>query len=230
MNAEETVLIPPTLSLSGFQGLNNEIYIIQNNRYYGTKEIAFRMLKYAGRLHKQARRNDTVRSSYCLCMALSWLLALANRLHINLETEIVERYPNVCPKCASRPCSCGDTTVITRGMDSKNLPPPSTLKQFQLMFMVIYPNNTLRDSAGHLMEEVAEVCEALDHFIGTHELRLFGEVVTEMVDVFAHLCAVANCANIEIHDEMVNIFSNGCPSCFRVPCDCGFVTAQTVVH
>ncbi len=37
---------------------------------------------------------------------IAWLSSLANLLEIDLEKALVEKYPNKCIKCGSKPCKC----------------------------------------------------------------------------------------------------------------------------
>jgi NTP pyrophosphatase (non-canonical NTP hydrolase) len=37
---------------------------------------------------------------------IAWVASLANVLEIDLEAALYEKYPNVCPKCGTNPCSC----------------------------------------------------------------------------------------------------------------------------
>ena len=37
---------------------------------------------------------------------VAWLASLANVLQVNLETAVLRKYANHCPKCSSSPCEC----------------------------------------------------------------------------------------------------------------------------
>lgn len=37
---------------------------------------------------------------------VAWLASLANVLQVNLETAVLRKYDNHCPKCRSSPCEC----------------------------------------------------------------------------------------------------------------------------
>jgi len=37
---------------------------------------------------------------------VAWLVSLANVLQVNLETAVLRKYDNHCPKCSSSPCEC----------------------------------------------------------------------------------------------------------------------------
>jgi len=37
---------------------------------------------------------------------IAWLASMANLLGIDLEAELLEKYPRVCPLCSSSPCTC----------------------------------------------------------------------------------------------------------------------------
>ena len=92
------------------------------------------------------------------------------------------------------------------------------------MLAQIYPNNTPLDSAGHMLEEICEVAEALDHWTGKHEDPLFERVVSESVDVIALICGVGSCSGLDLADEKAKIFAGGCPRCHLPVCGCDFTT------
>ena len=37
---------------------------------------------------------------------VAWISSLANLLEIDLEKAVLEKYPNKCIKCGSKPCQC----------------------------------------------------------------------------------------------------------------------------
>lgn len=40
---------------------------------------------------------------------VAWIFSLANILEIDLEKALIEKYPNKCIKCGSKPCQCPKT-------------------------------------------------------------------------------------------------------------------------
>jgi NTP pyrophosphatase (non-canonical NTP hydrolase) len=37
---------------------------------------------------------------------LAWMVSMANLLEIDLQAEVLKKYPLVCPLCSSNPCTC----------------------------------------------------------------------------------------------------------------------------
>ncbi len=216
-------------SLASMQILNAKIYLVQNDQNYSTGDIISRIHNYVGIVDKGVELGKHDRIDYHLAMAFSWLMAFANRLHCSIEAEAWERFPGYCPYCTGLVCGCGSERPLTRVTTSPpKQPRPTSLKEFQAMLGRIYPRNNLKDSSRRLQQEVSELDQAYRLFKGTHEKRRLQKVMEEMVDVFARMCAVANCAPFDIADLMELHFKDGCPKCGRFPCDEGFSVAETV--
>lgn len=222
------MLINTDSALSAFQELNARIYLKQNDRSYANENMVSRLHRYVTRILKDVRKERTGgRSIYNLGMAFSWVLALANRFHIDLAIETFKRFPYVCPYCQTAPCSCKSHRQPERSMVATNRVMPDSLREFQKMFGAIYVN-TLKDAAMHLAEEAGEFDEAVEHYAGLHSAKLFDNVVTELVDVSTNIFAVANCLDIDLADELVRQFVHGCPECRQIPCQCGFIVQSRV--
>jgi NTP pyrophosphatase (non-canonical NTP hydrolase) len=101
---------------------------------------------------------------------------------------------------------------------------PKTLKDFQTMFRLIYPPEarTLADAGVHLAEETGEVAEAIHNFLGQHLTEQFEEIKLEIADYISCIFAVANSADIDIAEELKQMFKSGCHVCHKVPCECTF--------
>ena len=64
-----------------------------------------------------------------------------------------------------------------------------------------------------LMEEIGELSSALRE--GTR-----AEVATEFADVLAWLVTIANVANIDLEQAVLDKYGNGCPGCGQMVCRC----------
>ncbi|QDT30874.1 MazG nucleotide pyrophosphohydrolase domain protein [Thalassoglobus polymorphus] len=64
-----------------------------------------------------------------------------------------------------------------------------------------------------LMEEVGELAAALRE--GTPE-----ELAREFADVLAWLATIANVANIDLEQAVIEKYGNGCPGCGEMVCNC----------
>ncbi len=65
-----------------------------------------------------------------------------------------------------------------------------------------------------LMEEVGELAAALRE--GTPE-----ELAKEFADVLAWLATIANVANIDLGQAVIDKYGRGCPGCGEMICACG---------
>ena len=157
-------------------------------------------------------------------MALSWSFAIANRLHVNLEEKIWERFPGICCHCKLAPCGC----KIKSDGAGEALPRPQTLRGFQEMFALIYTNHTLESAALHLAEEIGEVDEAVEFYGGTHSPERLETIAKELVDVLTLMCAVATHMDLDLETEFVELFKNGCQRCRGTPCNCGFTASKMI--
>jgi len=234
MNTTDTTVSAPEaplhklLDFKGLQKMNADIYGVQNRRHFEKTAMISRAHRYVTIVLKGIRKERHERLPYDLCMALSWLVAFANELGIDLAEETWQRYTRVCPYCKEAPCTCGKREWGGGTAFRGTCVMPSTVGGFQKMFADIYPGNTLRDSAMHLAEEIGELDEAWEQYKHTHDPTRFTEIVIEFVDVIANLFAVATLLKIDIAKEMMRLFRAGCPKCLQPLCECGYTVAKSV--
>jgi len=217
-----------TQTLRGLQGINELIYRQVNDRDYDPADMIQRIHRYATQILKCERKERIDHIGHYVAMGLSWSLALANRLHIDVQKELWTRFPGVCPYCSSAPCSCKVRREDRAQEPQSDIPEPSNSFGFQVMLHGIYPMNTLNDSAKHLSEEVGELSEAFHFYRGKHGGGQFEEIVTELIDVITNLFAVASSVKIDLSREFQHAFEDGCYRCHLTPCQCGFVTDKSV--
>ena len=125
---------------------------------------------------------------------LDELLALARRCGINMETAVWGKYPNICPYCLTKPCSCGPRK--TGPHKRLNIPLPQkgiTLGNFQEILGEIYLNHTsLLQECVDIISEVAESSLAVWRPENPIEIK------EEFADIFARLIRVANSLGIHL--------------------------------
>lgn len=212
-------------TIQDFQKVNAEIYELQDDRMYSTEDLLAQQQRFAMRALKGIRKNNIEKVKTNLLISFSWLSAIANRLHIDIENELWDRFPSKCSYCGETPCLCKVTKVKKRTLlKKKNSLRPRTLDDFQKMFATIYPpeQRTLTDAGVHFAEEVGEVSEAIHNFLGQHLERQFEEIKLEIADVVSCMFGVANSAGISVAQGLGKMFSNNCHECHKVPCVCGF--------
>lgn len=166
--------------------------------------------------------------------ALSWLMALANKLEIDLQESLIRRYPEICPYCITSPCKCRDTKkrpfngapaykakeelLYKSGIAREAL--AKDLDSFAGMLSKIYPNNaTTWDSIGgyrhttKLFEELAEVQEAYSkHLSGRKPVEAVAE---ELADFLAWLLTAWKLSHPDssLTSFFVLFYEHGCPVC-----------------
>ncbi|MCX6784363.1 MAG: hypothetical protein NTV81_00255 [Candidatus Komeilibacteria bacterium] len=81
-----------------------------------------------------------------------------------------------------------------------------------------------QDQAGiHLVEEMGEVAEAIFTYHGNHNDDDFKKVIVECADLFSCLIGVFNSLNINLVQELSEMFIDNCHACHQAPCVCNFV-------
>ena len=177
-------------SLRYFQVFIGRIYALPDDRLYSVWDLLSNQERFTMRALKGIRKADHARLQKNLLIAFSWMMAVANRLHIDIESDVWHRFPMLCSYCGHKPCVCKKMKVKTR----KKVPVrvalrPRSLAGFQAMFAGIYPpdGRSLADAGVHLAEEMGEVSEAVHKFLGEHKEEHFNEVRLEMADFISSL-------------------------------------------
>ncbi|MFZ2522412.1 MAG: hypothetical protein WAX44_00545 [Minisyncoccia bacterium] len=216
-----------TGTISDFQGFISDVYSLPDDRLYSIWDLLVQQQRFTMRSIKGIRKGNIEKIKYNLLISLSWLMAISNRLHINIEDEVWKRFPMLCSYCGKKPCVC-KTVKATKRVRVKvdNTLRPHSMSAFQKMFNEIYPSSgrTLPDAGVHLAEEMGEVSEAIHNYLGQHLQKQFDEVKLEMSDFVSCIFGVANSAKIDIAKELSITFENNCHVCHKAPCVCGFST------
>lgn len=213
------------VTIKEFQSFVREVYALPNDRHFELAEMLNNIQRFAMRGLKGIRKGDTERTKKNLMISLSWFISTLNRLHIDLEEEIWQRFPYICSYCGSLPCACKSKKVKKRiEIRPDHTKRPKTLEEFQQMFKEIYPPSTrLLDHAGvHLAEEIGEFSEALIAYRGERKAEDFKKVLFEAADCFSCLAGIFNSMEVSLADELVERFSNGCHECHQAPCTCSY--------
>ena len=212
-------------NFSKLQKVVNDIYSLQNDRFYSLSGLLVQEQRFAMRTLKGIRKgnNETIKTN--LLISLSWLCSIANRLHIDMENDLWNRFPLVCPYCGKNTCECKKVKPKSRKKVSANkIYNPKSIQGFQVMFKTIYPpeSRTLADAGIHFAEEVGEVSEAIHNYLGQHIESQFDEIRLEIADLLSNVFGIANSANINIAKELSLTFKQGCHICHGTPCVCSY--------
>jgi len=174
---------------------------------------------------KGIRKGDKQKLKINLLIAFSWLMAVANRFHINSEKEVWRRFPYHCRYCGKAPCACGkNKSQIMSKLSKDKFKKPRNLGEMQVMFETIYPSGrrNLSEAGVHLAEEMGELSETVHRFLGEHKEKLFRGVGVEIADYISCLFGVANSASINVSRELEKMYWKNCHVCHKLPCLCNF--------
>ncbi len=92
------------MEIKEFQELIHKIYFARDSRR-GADRTFLWLLEEVGELTRAYRRKEENIGKE-MADVVAWLVSLANLLGIDLESEILKKYPGVCPLCSSIPCQC----------------------------------------------------------------------------------------------------------------------------
>ena len=92
------------MEISEFQQLIRQIYLDRDQRR-GADQTFLWFLEEVGELTRAYRRKEANVGSE-MADVLAWMVSVANFLGIDLESEVLKKYPRRCPLCSSSPCTC----------------------------------------------------------------------------------------------------------------------------
>lgn len=217
-------------SLNDFQLFINVIYASPDDRLFSLWDLISQLERFTMRAIKGIRKNDQKKLTYNLIIALSWLMAISNRLHIQIENIVWTRFPYFCSYCGKKPCECKKIKPKKRKqIKGKLKDKPKNISELQIMFGKIYPQltRTISDAGVHLAEETGELSEAVHVFLGEHKDEQFMHLEEELADYVSCLFGVANSASIDISSELVKQYYKNCHICHQKPCACKFSEIAT---
>lgn len=208
-----------------YQDFVRHVYGKPNDMHFDLFDMVSNVQRFAMRGLKGIRMGDREKTRKNLLISLSWFISTMNRLHIDIEDAVWNRYPYLCSYCASCPCSCGkDKPEERMNVPVDGSKRPAKLKDFQAMFQMIYPadKRTLNKAGVHMAEEVGEFSEALLAYRGDHRREYFENVILEAADLFSHYLCVFNSLGFDIAGELAGMFRENCHECGKAPCECDF--------
>ncbi len=91
------------MKISEFQKMISEIYI-NRDRKRGVEKTMLWVVEEVGELAEAVRKGTNVGEEIADVMA--WLVSLANLLDVDVESEIIKKYPGYCIRCGKKPCEC----------------------------------------------------------------------------------------------------------------------------
>jgi hypothetical protein len=110
------------MSLGEWCQMFRDIYYPAQNYGRSSFEIFTHLVKvFGGGSHYLFRTHDPKGSREYLAKIFAWYCALSNRLNIDIEEVVWQKYPGVCPRCMGSMCECSE-------------PPPSLEPEKLAMF------------------------------------------------------------------------------------------------
>jgi NTP pyrophosphatase (non-canonical NTP hydrolase) len=218
-------------SLKQFQEMIGNIYGLPDDRLFALWDLLSQQQRFSMRALKGIRKKDKEKIKFNLLISISWLMAIANRLHVDIEKEVWRQFPNMCSYCGKKPCACMKIkTPHRRKINGDMTKRPQSLKATQEMFEEIYPSKsrTLEDAGIHFAEEMGEVSEAIHNYLGQHKKKLFEEIKLEMADYISCAFGVASSAGIDLTVELEKFYYENCHVCHKAPCVCSFSSISEI--
>ena len=212
-------------TIRDFQKFISDVYSSPDDRLYSIWDLLTHQQRFAMRALKGIRKGNIEKLKSNLIISFSWLMAIVNRLHIDIEDDLWKRFPMLCSYCGHRPCKCKSIKPTSRsGVKIDNSLRPKNLAAFQSMFNEIYPkgNRTLAEAGVHLAEEMGEISEACQNYLGQHLQKQFDVVRLEIADYISCVFGVANSAEVDVSKELEKMYSKNCHICHEAPCVCKF--------
>lgn len=93
------------MEIKDFQNLISRLYR-NRDTLRGADKTFLWFLEEVGELTRAYRRNELDNLGQEMADVLAWLVSLANLMQIDLESEVLKKYPQLCPLCLTNPCSC----------------------------------------------------------------------------------------------------------------------------
>lgn len=173
--------------------------------------------------------------------SVSWLLAIANKLELDLQRAMILRHPCVCPYCLTRPCDCISTGKQPKiHIRSYDIPhelaskADVVLRDKKVTFdchierlREIYPGNRYVWQAmgawfttSKMQEELSEVHEATTRFLDNRRNK--DSVGEELSDLLGWILSAWDIASdrASFDDEFKAYYMKGCPVCEEDECTC----------
>jgi len=93
------------LEIKEFQNLIREVYLDRDAKRGADKTFLW-LLEEVGELTRAYRRGEAENVGREMADVIAWLTSVANLLNVDLESELLKKYPQTCPICLSSPCAC----------------------------------------------------------------------------------------------------------------------------
>ena|GEM_PF-2762863 len=223
---------------SGHQSYISKLYENKNDSKNWEEMYGFlsRTSGYLTRavMRKKANKSDFIKS-------LSWLMALASKMEVDLEDAFLRKYPGICPYCLAEVCVCHRTNKSPE----RDIPAHKIKGELKSKYGAYsgYIKTSLNGLADHLnsiyqnneiiwnfsgpwlacakiFEEIAELHEAIEKF--SNQKKTKENMEEEFADVLAWTLSTwkGYFKNQNLDDAFKDYYLDGCPVCLSTPCKC----------
>lgn len=178
--------------------------------------------------------------------AIPWLIALCNHFKIDFQEAVVQRFPESCSYCLTKPCTCDKTGMKARkrgGTLYTQVELDEELRHRSLSVLnstthvdfswvlddvsAIYPINRAllqRGGGSFIVSKMLEEGGELHRAFSNHLARkgAIKDIGTEVADLLAWIitCWDTRGTGANIDSELARVFIEGCPTCSSSPCKC----------
>ena len=93
------------LKINEFQQLMKNIYL-KRDQQQGLERTFIHLIEEIGELAECLNSKDKKVIQSEIADIVAWIFSIANLLEIDVESSLLNKYPNQCPRCKSNPCIC----------------------------------------------------------------------------------------------------------------------------
>lgn len=93
------------MEIREFQKMIAEIYL-HRDLQRGVEKTMLWIVEEVGELAEAVRKGENVGEE--IADVIAWIVSLANLCGVDVEVEILKKYPMLCRKCGKKPCECED--------------------------------------------------------------------------------------------------------------------------
>ncbi len=86
-----------------FQEMIGEIYL-HRDRDRGIEKTMLWVVEEVGELAEAVRKGTNIGEE--IADVFAWLVSLANLCGVDVEKEVLKKYPGYCIRCGKKPCEC----------------------------------------------------------------------------------------------------------------------------
>ena len=91
------------MEIREFQRMIAEIYI-HRDKERGIDKTMLWIVEEVGELAEAVRKGSNVGEE--IADVFAWLVSLANLCGVDVEEEVLKKYPGYCIRCGKKPCEC----------------------------------------------------------------------------------------------------------------------------